>query len=173
MSDDEFRRRSENIPLDPATLAPLGRFMWASVRLHYGLRDLLNFLGGSPSDDPFDDETGKLSTKVQDAASRQLKDNDLSGEQSAALEAVMHWCETNRSRPDGVVHLRNRVIHAVPFTDSKGEQALRAHARQNPDERTVLTPEHIATDTGRIGIADLELSTLTEKIRNVQAQDLS
>src|SRR5699024_5272993 len=79
--------------------------------------------GRLPSDDPFDDETGKLSTKVQDAASRQLKDNDLSGEQSAALEAVMHWCETNRSRPDGAVYLRNRVIHAVSFTGSKGKQA--------------------------------------------------
>src|SRR5699024_9775496 len=129
--------------------------------------------GRLPSDDPFDDETGKLSTKVQDAASRQLKDNDLSGEQSAALEAVMHWCETNSSRPDGAVYLRNRVTTAVSITGSKGKQALRAHARQNPDERTVLTPERIATDTGRIGIADLDLSTLTENIRNLQAQDLS
>ena len=40
------------MPIDPDLLVPLGKVMWAAIRLHAGVRDSINAVENSPSDEP-------------------------------------------------------------------------------------------------------------------------
>ena len=110
------------MPHDPDLLEPLGLVVWASARLHAGIRDAIGRLAGALSDTPFDDTLG-TSRRDLEAAARVAGRSD-----------VVDWCAGPGLQ---AVRARNGVMHAVAYTADDGKQAIRS-TRRNGDSRYLV-----------------------------------
>jgi len=111
----------KRMPLDEDILEPLGRVMWAAIRLHHVVRDAINHIQGQPSDKPFDVPLGAAIAHLEKLATAKLAEPDRS--------RLLAWIE-NEGKP--AARERNGVAHAISYTDPDGRQALRGTTPDRP-----------------------------------------
>lgn len=111
----------KHMPLDEDLLEPLGRVMWAAIRLHHGIRDAINHIKGQPSDKAFDASLGVAIAELKKLAEAKLAEPDRS--------TLLAWIK-NEGTP--ATRERTGVAHAISYTDPDGRQALRGSTPDRP-----------------------------------------
>lgn len=151
---DALRPWALGIPVDEELLAPLGRVMWAAIRLHHAVRDTLGLdLGAGLSDEPFEKYTlgGAISALRRSAAA--------AGDPWDPV--IIRWADESGTP---AANQRDRVAHAVAYTADDGRQALRTGGRKGlPRER--VTTELLEEIASRLEHASVELYDARQRCR--------
>ena len=130
------------MPIDPDLLVPLGKVMWAAIRLHAGLRDSINAVENGPSDEPFDQTLGQAIDRLERGVGVRMAE--------PARTLLLDWI-TDVARPAS--QERNGVAHAVAITAEDGKQVLKGRGRNRPVRYLGPELQTVAADLIRADIS--------------------
>lgn len=155
-STDDFEYRASNIPTDVDLLEPLGLVMWAAIRLHHGIRDAIGSLTGIPSDEYFDETLGGANNTLKREVGK-LSEGQLRTDLNT-------WC-TDVAKP--AIEARNGVAHAVAFTATDGQQALRGIPNiKDPERPYRYTVDNLLRVAGQLSSASASMPQIPKTDAN-------
>ncbi len=117
MTDAHAIYTASVIPCDEDLLEPLGRVVWAAIRLQHTVRDLIGAIEGELSGRPFEPTLGGAISNLRKLASS-LEPVDR--------QRIEDWCNGDGA---SAKNARDSVLHAVAFTAPEGRQAIMRHGR--------------------------------------------
>jgi len=117
MIDTLAVQRASAIPCDEDLLEPIGRVVWAAIRLQHTVRDLIGAIEGELSQRPFEPTLGGAISNLRKLAS--TLDPEI-------RQPIEEWCAGTGTTAKNA---RDSVLHAVAFTAPDGKQAISRHGR--------------------------------------------
>jgi hypothetical protein len=147
---------AQNIPVDESLLAPIGLMIWAAIRLQHEVRDTLGIqMGAGLSDAPFSSTLGGAIGLLEKAA-------NSAGEPRRS--AIADWARVY-GRPAAT--LRDRITHAIAYTELDGTQALKTSPNAKHPAPQRITKELLEEAAGRLARASIRLGEIRNSNQSV------